>query len=207
VKLTERSVTDLLRAFASPDPTPGGGSGAALAGAVGASLLAMVAGLPKPRTSTDTDAADLAAAGRQCAEASARLAALIDQDSEAYDLVLGAFRMPKATDEEKAARSAAIQRALQAATATPLDVMRACHDAIGHAAVVGAFGNRNASSDALVALELLGAGLRGAKLNVEVNVDSIKDAAFVTKARADAERLTAEAEAGLGTARSRLAGS
>jgi methenyltetrahydrofolate cyclohydrolase len=205
VKLTERSVADLLRAFASPDPTPGGGSASALAGAAGASLLAMVAGLPKPRAATDADMYALAAAGRKSAELSVRLTGLIDQDSDAYDLVLAAFRLPKGSDDEKAARAAGIQRALQTATSIPLEVMRACRDGINHAQAVGAFGNRNASSDALVALELLGAGLRGAKLNVETNVGSIKDAAFVADARAEAERLAKDADAAAAAARARLA--
>ena len=128
------SLTDLLAAFQSPAPTPGGGSAAALAGAVGASLLAMVAGLPKPRAATADDLAQLAAAGAGCVALSERLTALIDRDSEAYQLVVAAFRMPKETDEEKAVRGARIQEALRMATETPLDVMRACADAIGHAA-------------------------------------------------------------------------
>ena len=112
--------------------------------------------------------------------------------------------MPKGTDEEKAARTAGIQRAMQAATEAPLDVMRACSDAIEQGAVVAAFGNRNASSDVQVGLELLGAGLRGAKLNVEINLGSLKDADFVSRARAEAERLEAESGPGIRAARERL---
>ena len=107
----ERSVNDLLAAFRSPEPTPGGGSAAALAGAIGASLLAMVAGLPKSKAATEEDAARLNAAGERCAELAQMLAALVDRDSEAYDLVMAAYKKPKGTDEEKAARSAAIQAA------------------------------------------------------------------------------------------------
>ena len=118
--------------------------------------------------------------------------------------MVGAFRLPKGTDEEKAARAAAIQLAMQAATDAPLEVMRACGDAIEQAAVVAAFGNRNASSDVQVGLELLGAGLRGAKLNVEINLGSVKDAEFVARARADAERLDAESATGVHAARERL---
>ena len=112
--------------------------------------------------------------------------------------------MPKGTDEEKAARTAGIQRAMQAATDAPLAVMRACSDAIEQASVVAAFGNRNASSDVQVALELLGAALRGAKLNVEINLGSVKDAGFVEKSRAEADRLDAEAGSGIHAARERL---
>jgi formiminotetrahydrofolate cyclodeaminase len=204
VKLTHSTVTALLDAFRSNEPTPGGGSASALAGAVGASLLAMVAGLPKPRAATEEDVERLAAAGARCATIARILEELIDRDSAAYDLVVGAFRMPKGTDEEKAARTAAIQRAMQAATAAPLEVMRGCSDAIEQGAVVAAFGNRNASSDVQVGLELLGAGLRGAKLNVEINLGSVKDAGFVARARTEADRLEAESGPGIQAAREKL---
>jgi len=202
--LTALTVTALLEAFRSHEPTPGGGSAAALSGAVGASLLAMVAGLPKPRAATEEDVERLVAAGARCTALARRLEELIDRDSAAYDLVVGAFRMPKSTDEEKAARGAGIQRAMQAATEAPLDVMRACSDAIEQGAVVAAFGNRNASSDVQVGLELLGAGLRGAKLNVEINLGSVKDAEFVSRAHAEADRLEAESGPGIVAAREHL---
>ena len=187
MKLTERRVDDLLQAFRSPDPTPGGGSAAALAGALGASLLAMVAGLPKSRAATEEDAERLQAAGRRCAAIADDLTTLVDRDSEAYDLVVGAYKQPKGTDEEKAARSAAIQQAMRAAIAAPLDVMRACAAAAEQGVVVAALGNPSASSDVRVGFELLGAGLRGAKLNVEINLGSVKDAAYVETVRRDVE--------------------
>ena len=187
MKLTERRVDDLLQAFRSPDPTPGGGSAAALAGAIGASLLAMVAGLPKSRAATEEDVERLQAAGRRCAAIAGDLTTLVDRDSEAYDLVVGAYKQPKGTDEEKAARSAAIQKAMRAAIAAPLDVMRACAAAAEQGVVVAALGNPSASSDVRVGFELLGAGLRGAKLNVEINLGSVKDAAYVETVRRDVE--------------------
>lgn len=202
--LTDYRFTDLLAAFRSPQPTPGGGSAAALAGAVGASLLAMVAGLPRPRTATAEDGTRLEAAGVRCAALANLLASLIDRDSEAYDRVVAAFRLPKGADSEKAARGSAIQDALQAASGPPLEVMRACSDAIEQSAVVAAFGNRSASSDVQVGLELLGAGVRGARLNVETNLGSIKDAAFASSAAAEAERLAAEAETGIAAVVHRL---
>jgi len=187
VKLTEKTTTDLLHAFRSPDPTPGGGSASALAGAIGASLLAMVAGLPKSRAATEEDVERLEAAGQRCATLAADLTALVDRDSEAYDLVVTAYKKPKGTDEEKTARSAAIQDAMRAAIAAPLDVMRACAAAAEQGVVVATLGNRSASSDVQVGFELLGAGLRGAKLNVEINLGSVKDAAYVEKVRRDVE--------------------
>ena len=194
--LSHQRFTDLLASFQSAEPTPGGGSASALGGAVGASLLAMVAGLGKPRAQTNDDTARLASTRVRCAALSDSLAALMDRDSDAYDLVVAAFRSPKSTEAEKAARSLRIQEALRAATEAPLDVMRACAEAIGHATVVAAYGNSNASSDVRVGLELLGAGLRGARLNVEVNLASMKDTAFITAIRSEADRLAGDAESG-----------
>jgi formiminotetrahydrofolate cyclodeaminase len=204
MSLTHHTLLELLAAFRSSEPTPGGGSASALAGAIGASLLAMVAGLPKPRAGSEEDAERLHAAGARSAALSDRLAGLVDRDSEAYDGVVAAFRLPKGTDEEKAARSARIQAAMQAATEAPLEVMRACGAAIEQGAVVARFGNTNASSDVQVGLELLGAGARGARLNVEINLGSLKDADFAGRARQEAERLAGEAESGIAAARGLL---
>jgi formiminotetrahydrofolate cyclodeaminase len=185
MSLLDRSVRDLLVAFRSSDPTPGGGSASALSGAIGASLVAMVAGLPKPRAATDTDLERLRAAGAACTAIADRLAALVDRDSEAYEAVMAAYKAPKATDDEKAARTRGIQAAMTGATETPLQVMRECAQAAQHAATVAALGNPNASSDVQVAQELLAAGLRGARANVEINLPGIKDAAYVEQVRAE----------------------
>jgi formiminotetrahydrofolate cyclodeaminase len=187
MKLTDRSVADILAAFSSPEPTPGGGSAAALAGALGASLLTMVARLPKSRAATAEDAARLQAAGDRCAALVQEFSALIDGDTDAYALVMAAYKLPKGTDDEKTARSAAIQAGLRAATSAPLDVMRACAAAAEQGVVVATFGNPSASSDVQVGIELLGAALRGARLNVETNLGSIKDAAYADAVRRDVE--------------------
>lgn len=186
--------TDLLRAFRSREPTPGGGSASALSGAVGAALLAMVAGLPKPRVRDEEEAHRLTTAGTQAAAISDQLAALMDRDSEAYDLVVAAFRLPKGSEDEARGRGARIQDALRSATEAPLEVMRACHEALLVAAVVAVHGNRNASSDVQVAVELLRAGLRGAKLNVDANLVSITDKEFAGSVRTEAERLIVQGE-------------
>jgi formiminotetrahydrofolate cyclodeaminase len=187
--LTQKSVSDLLAAFRSPDPTPGGGSAAALAGAAGASLLAMVAALPKPQATSDEDITALQRAGARCTDLALQLERLVDKDTEAYDLVVGAYRMPKTSDEEKAARTAGIQTALRAATEAPLEVMRRCSEALGFADTVARLGNANASSDVKVAVGLLGAGLAGALENVEINLGSVKDAAYVQRVRQESTSL------------------
>jgi formiminotetrahydrofolate cyclodeaminase len=181
--LAGKSLSTLLEEFRSAAPTPGGGSAAALAGALGASLLAMVASLPKPRATIDADLQRLGNAGARCTDLARRLEALIDRDAEAYDRVVSAYRLPKGSDAEKAARSAAIQAALKDAIEVPLDVMRACATAIDNAAVIAALGNANASSDVGVGVELLRAGRRGAQLNVEINLESVKDPEYVSAVR------------------------
>ena len=175
MKLTDRSVHDLLAAFRSSEPTPGGGSASALSGAIGASLLAMVAGLPKPATAVAEELQQLESSGTRLTELALDLEELIARDSEAYDGVVEAYRRPKATDEDKTRRSAAIQAALREAIEAPLDVMRACAEAAAEGSVVSRLGNRNAASDVAVGLELLRAGRKGARLNVEINLGSIKD--------------------------------
>ena len=167
----------------------------------------MVASLPKPRAESDADVVRLRRAGEDCAAHADCLAALVDRDTEAYESVVAAYRLPKTSDADKAARAGAIQAALRAATETPLDVMRECRTAIGHALVVAALGNRNASSDVRVGLELLLAGLRGAGFNVEINLSSVKDAGYVESARHEAARLTAGAEEGAAAARTHMADS
>ena len=187
--LTERSVSDLLAAFRSSEPTPGGGSAAALAGAIGASLLAMVANLPKPQATSDEDLNALQRAGARCTDLALQLERLVNKDTEAYDLVVGAYRMPKVTDEEKAARTAGIQAALKAATEAPLEIMRRSADALALAELVGRLGNPNASSDVKVAIGLLQAGLAGARENVDINLGSVKDAGYVQRVREEAASL------------------
>jgi methenyltetrahydrofolate cyclohydrolase len=188
--LVAQTVTDLLAAFRSAAPTPGGGSAAALAGAIGSSLLAMVAGLPKSRAATAEDIARLQAAGERCAALSAELEALVDRDSDAYELVMAAYKKPKATDEEKAARSAGIQAAMREAIAAPLAVMRACASAAEQGVVIARLGNPSAWSDAQVGFELLGAGLRGARLNVETNLGSVKDVDYAGTIRDEVEEFS-----------------
>jgi formiminotetrahydrofolate cyclodeaminase len=196
MRLSELRFIDLLDAFRSSEPTPGGGSASALSGAIGASLLAMVAGLPKPRVRTPEDGQRLADTRSRCAAISDRLAALMDRDSEAYDGVVAAFRLPKTSEDEKAARTARIQDALRSATEAPLEVMRVCLDAIHLAETVAELGNASAASDVEVGLELLGAGLRGAGVNVAINLTSLKDQAYVATIKKETLQLEMDASRG-----------
>jgi formiminotetrahydrofolate cyclodeaminase len=198
------ALADLLDAFASIDPVPGGGSASALAGALGVSLLLMVAGMPKTRTGTPEETADLAAAAARLRPLRDRLMALIDSDSDAYAAVAAAFKLPKEADADKAARKAAIQAGTRQATEVPLDTMRACRDAVRHAVIVARCGNRNATSDVGVALALLMAGTRGAGLNVDINLGGLADQEFVERARWERQDLERSADEEAGRARQLL---
>lgn len=188
--LADTSLRDLLAAFSSTDPTPGGGSASALASAVGASLLLMVAGLPKTRTGSDDDRAALTSAAAALADIRGKLADAIDADTAAYAQVIAAYKQPKASGGEQAARKAAIQQALRAATDVPLGVVRLSAAALSEAIAIAAHGHRAAASDVGVAVALLRAGTRGARLNVEINVGSISDEAYADAVAAEISRLS-----------------
>lgn len=178
-----RSVTELLDAFSSPDPTPGGGSASALSGALGASLLAMVAGLPKTRTSAPEERATLDSARRQLMSLRGTLVELVDRDAAAYDLVVAAYKQPKGTESEKTSRKAAVASALRAATDVPLETMRACAEVLGLGKIVAEHGNLSAASDIGVGLHLTMTGLTGGRLNVETNISSSGDQAYAASIR------------------------
>jgi formiminotetrahydrofolate cyclodeaminase len=198
------ALADLLDAFASNEPVPGGGSAAALAGAVGASLLIMVAGLPKTRTGAPEEAADLAEASARLRPLRDTLASLVERDSAAYTAVLEAMRLPKATDADREARRAAIEEAMRGAIDVPMDTMRACQQAVRGAVIVARNGNTNAATDTGTAVLLLMAGLRGAALNVDVNLKSLSDAAFATRVSGERDQLASDAEADARRASDRL---
>ena len=175
------SLAQLLDAFSSNQPVPGGGSAAALAGAVGASLLIMVAGLPKTRHGTDQERSALTAAAARLRPLRDELASLIDRDSEAYSSVINAYRLPRSTDAEQAARRDAIDEAMRAATEAPLATIRACERAMREAEVIARSGAASASSDVAVGIELLKTAARGAGLNVDTNLTAVKDADYVKR--------------------------
>jgi methenyltetrahydrofolate cyclohydrolase len=189
--LVDRSLTELLDAFGSADPTPGGGSASALASSVGASLLLMVSRLRRTRSGSEEDRAALQSAATALGSLRQQLTDAIDADTAAYDLVVAAYRRPK---EDADARKAAIQEALRTATDVPLEVMRASMRVLEQARVVAAHGYRLAASDVVVAVALLMAGATGAGANVDVNLDAVADAVYRDAVRADARRLMESAE-------------
>jgi formiminotetrahydrofolate cyclodeaminase len=175
------TVAELLDAFASNQPVPGGGSASALAGAVGASLLIMVAGLPKTRHGTDEERSALTAAAGRLRPLRDELTLLVDRDSNAYKSVINAYRLPKSSEAEQAMRRQAIDEAMRAATEAPLATMRACERIMREAETVTTSGAPSAASDVAVAIELLKAAARGAALNVDTNLALAKDAEYASR--------------------------
>jgi methenyltetrahydrofolate cyclohydrolase len=204
MKLTDTPINEALAAFRSSSPTPGGGSAAALAGSLGASLLTMVASMPRHRAASEEDVERLQAAAARCTRVGEKLMSLIDEDSAAYQQVVAAFKLPKNADSEKTERSARIQQGLTAAIDVPLEVMQRCAEAIETAPVIARFGNANASSDVGVALELLTAAWRGARLNIDINLGSIKDGAYAERVRHRVDMLALECDNGVTAAKAAL---
>jgi formiminotetrahydrofolate cyclodeaminase len=193
ISYSSLTLVDLLDAFASNDPVPGGGSAAALAGSLGVSLLMMVAGNPKTRTGAPEEATDLAEAASRLRPLRDALLALVDDDSVAYRAVVDAMKLPKASDADKSARRDAIAAAMRRATEVPLETMRLCQQALRGAVTVAAHGNPNAASDTGVGAELLSAALRGGAMNIDINVRSLTDAAFVEQVGTERRQLEADA--------------
>ena len=189
--LLDLPARSLLDRFASPDPTPGGGSAAALAGALGAALVAMVCAMEKTRTGDRSERQRLDAAGAVAASAGERLRGLVDDDSAAYEAVMAAYRLPKATDDEKARRKQAVAAALAQATEVPRRTADACLETLRAAADAAAHGNPNALSDAKTGGALAWAGLLGAVENVRINLGPAADPA----ALAETDTLLREAKA------------
>jgi len=184
-KLVELSVADFLEMVASDCPTPGGGSVAAVQGALAASLVEMVSRLTLGKDKFKEHEALMTASLEEAYRLRTQFLDLTDLDTEAYDNVTAAYRMPKATDEERAERSSAIQHALKMATNIPLETMQraqACLDIIGR--IKGRI-NPNCDSDLNVAELSARASLEGAWQNVLTNLNGIKDAEFVEKTKND----------------------
>ena len=193
MKLVDMGCGAFIERLASGSPTPGGGSAAAMSGAMGAALLAMVANLTAGR---DKYAAHGEFADAMLARADglrAAFVAAVDKDAVAYGGVAAVFSMPKSTPEEKAARGQAMQSALKEAASAPLEVMGLSLDALGLAKDAIGKTNPNCAGDLGVAALSLRAALCGAWLNVLANLGGIKDEAFAAGCRERGEGTMAKA--------------
>jgi formiminotetrahydrofolate cyclodeaminase len=169
-QLTDLSIDAFLERLGSSDPVPGGGSASALAAAMAAALVAMVAELTIGRPAYTEHEETVRKLRFDALERRAELLDLAQQDADAYDLVVRARHMPKDTEAEKAARTEALGRAMVAASGAPLRAAVVAGEVLDLAERIAPIGNKNAVSDAGVAALLAAAGLRGAVMNVRINL-------------------------------------
>jgi formiminotetrahydrofolate cyclodeaminase len=165
--------------LASASPAPGGGSVAALSGALGAALTAMVCQLTIGKKKYAEVEEEMKKTLQQAEALRRTFSQLIETDTAAFNKVMEAFGLPKDTEPQKALRAAAIREATKEATLVPLEVMKHCIDAMALVQVVAANGNVNSVSDAGVGAFMLHAACEGASLNVRINLNSLDDAEFV----------------------------
>jgi formiminotetrahydrofolate cyclodeaminase len=177
--LIEERVDKYIDLLASGEPTPGGGSTAALAGALSAALISMVANLTIGREKYRDVEGELSNIRDAAVELIERLKKAVDEDKAAYDQVMASFRMPKEKEKEKEVRAAAVQQAVKCAAGVPLEVARFCYELLQLAKIAAEKGNPNAASDAGVAALMADAAAKSAILNVRTNLSLIKDDAFV----------------------------
>lgn len=183
----ERPMKDFLEELSSSSSTPGGGSVSALGGALSASLISMV-------TSLSGDVEELQRVHKDSEILRAECTKLIDDDVKAFDAVMRSFKMPKGTDEEKGVRREAIQGALKDAARIPLIVAGRCTEILRLSGKTARICNRNAISDVGVAALMAYASMRGASMNVRINLASIDDEDFNMEVVSELRDLRSEAE-------------
>ena len=196
MKLADLTVNGFVEELASDSPAPGGGSAAALEGALGAALTAMVCTLTTVGKSKETyaDYQEFVIETRaKASDLQARFVDVMDRDTEAFNVVSAAFGMPKATDEEKAARSAAIQKGLEGCTATPFEMMEIALETLELTDSILGKSNDSAASDLGVSALSLRAAIQGAWLNVLINIGSLKNKELAADYRAKGEAMLAKA--------------
>jgi formiminotetrahydrofolate cyclodeaminase len=207
--ITQRSVDTFLDELASGTPTPGGGSAAAIMGAMGAALVSMVCNVTIGKKGLEAVATEMKSVREESEKLRLRLTAMVAEDVAAFDGLMAAYRLPKATEEERSSRAAAIQLSLRAATETPLACARACSEVVALSKRAGEKGYAGVISDAGVGVLAANTALRSAALNVYINAPTLKDRAFADAATAELERLletcARESELVFELVRSRLA--
>ncbi len=187
------TVQEFAMQTASNEPVPGGGSISALAGSLAAALTEMVAGLTIGKKKYAEVEEEMKSAIEPMHEICEHLLDDIKRDSESFDLYMQALTLPKETEEEKAARQEAMQNGLKAAVAVPLSVAKRAYEIMPYAEVMVTKGNKTAVTDALVATMMARTAVLGALFNVKINLESIKDEAFVAETTKEVEVLEKKA--------------
>ncbi|NLJ78090.1 MAG: cyclodeaminase/cyclohydrolase family protein [Tissierellia bacterium] len=177
--ITDRSLEEYVTKVASGDPTPGGGSVAALAGSLGTALTSMVGNLTIGKKAYEELSADVKENMdddfAELQKSIERLNRIVHEDTTAFDGVMQAFKLPRETEEEKAKRSAAIQEGYKVALEVPLRAAEECYRVLELQRVFADHGNVNAITDVGVGALLIATGLEGSLFNVRINLLSIKD--------------------------------
>lgn len=184
---------DLVASLASQEPTPGGGTAAALAGAMGASLAEMVAALTLAKEKYTSSHDAVRPIGEAAARVRANLLRLAQEDSNAYDAVVAARRLPKGTDEERAERARRTAETNRVAAEVPMRTAREAGGLLASLPELAEKGNPNAASDAGAAALLLEAAVQAALLNVAINLSGADDPRFAAQMTEESERVSREA--------------
>jgi formiminotetrahydrofolate cyclodeaminase len=191
---SDRTIRRFLEDLASSAPTPGGGTAAALAGAMGASLAEMVTALTLAREKYAAAHEAMRAIAAAAAAAREELLRLAREDAEAYDEVVAARRLPKGTEAEKSAREERLSGAVRRAAEVPLHTARAAAGLLVSVPELAEKGNPNAASDSGAAAVLLEAAVQGALLNVAINLPGIPDPGLADQMRRETETLRLDSE-------------
>ena len=193
-RLIDMTCRDFAIETASESPAPGGGSISAYMGALGAALGTMVANLSSHKAGWDERWEEFSDWAERGQALMAELLALVDEDTEAFNRIMAVFSMPKGTDEEKAARSAALQEATLYATEVPLRTMKAAAKVFPLVRAMAEEGNPNSVSDAGVGALAARSAVLGARLNVRINAAGLKDRTVAERLIGEADAIAAEAE-------------
>ena len=192
-ELFSMSLRDVLKVSASSEPTPGGGSIAAITAAFAASMVAMVANLTIGKKKYRDVEAQVTSLRDRALCLMNRAEELVDADMAQFRRFMDCYKMPASTDQERERREHLIQEALKGATDTPLEIARTCLEVLKMADEIAPIGNAMAVSDAGVACYLADAALRAALLNVDINLPQLKDESYVMSARISKEGLLNQA--------------
>lgn len=193
MNMKDMTVTALSELTASASPAPGGGSVSALAGAFAASLACMAAKLTQNKKGYEEVSGQMETLDQQAEALRVELLDDIQKDSESFNAYMAALALPKESEEEKAARSAAMQEALKCACQVPLAVAGKCLGVMHLALTAVEKGNRNTASDSMVGVLMARAAVLGAVSNVLINLGGIKDEPFVKRMKAACGKLEAQA--------------